>query len=124
MESILRKNIEREMRAKDISLAALSRASGVPYPTLQDLMKEKSTARISTVGAIAAGFGISPGKLLEEQTGVEPQPKPETREQLLIRLFEEALKLKDDSLPIALDAIRRLPKNLVSQSVSRGKDQD
>ena len=54
------------MDSRGIKLAELSRITHVPYRTLQDIMDEKSTARISTVAAIAAGLGLTPDVLLRD----------------------------------------------------------
>lgn len=73
MELIVRQNIETELKVRNMSLAELSRLSGVPYPTLTDLMKNDATPRVDTVGAIARGFGITPGRLLESPLSRMPE---------------------------------------------------
>lgn len=130
MESVLKKNIEKEMQSRGMKkLTELGRLTRVPYRTLQDIMDEKSTARISTVAAIAYGFGISPGKLLEEEQ--EEMPKKTAKsDALTIRALQSAVgKLTPDLVEILtqLDdaAIARLvgfAKTMIPKSVEKVKN--
>lgn len=105
METILEKNIRALLSAKNLSVAELSRLSEVPYRTLQDILALKQAAKITTVAAIAAGLGVSPGKLLEQPPGMEAEPQPPSKEELLIAIFQGSLKLSDSQLRVILDQI-------------------
>jgi len=106
MEEILQSNIAESLKERGWKLAQLARESNVPYPTLRDIMEKKSTARISTVAAIAKGFGVPIGRLLEEPSAMEqPAQREKTREELFATLVEKAVHLDKQGLAMVIAAI-------------------
>jgi transcriptional regulator with XRE-family HTH domain len=104
MESVLEKNIRALLKANNLSLADLSRSSGVPYRTLQDILARKQATKVTTLAAIAKGLGVTPGRLLENPVPMAEHKEP-SKEQLLISVFKEALKLNDIQLASVLKDI-------------------
>jgi transcriptional regulator with XRE-family HTH domain len=106
METVLEKNIRNLLTAKNLSVAELSRLSGVPYRTLQDILALKQATRITTVAAIAKGLGVPPGRLLEDPSAMEQSAQREkTREELFATLVEKAVHLDKQGLAMVIAAI-------------------
>ncbi len=66
MEPSIRKKLERLMREQNLSQSALSRATGVPQPTINRILSQATlNLRRDSVVRIAEYFGVAPETLYE-----------------------------------------------------------
>lgn len=123
MEEILKNRIEEHLEKQGISLAELSRVSHVPYRTLQDIMGLKRAARITTVNAIAAGLGVSPGKLLEDTDRVEPDGEARKDSFHEVQEFLSRVAALDDrGRRIVMEALSLAEENMEEKTTQRLSD--
>jgi transcriptional regulator with XRE-family HTH domain len=104
--------------AKGISQKKLGVISGVSWRSIQNAEQEKSDLGAESLAALADALSVNVDNLIREN----PPKSPQKRNDLLISLFQEALKLNDDGIAIILDAIRVHLKNGLSKPVSRLED--
>ena len=74
MEPSIRKKLERLMREHNLSQSALSRATGVPQPTINRILSQATLdLRRDSVVRIAQYFGVEPETLYESDGQGEKQ---------------------------------------------------
>jgi len=91
-DSKLRKNIKTLMAEKGWSQKTLAEYSGVSQKTISNLVAENGVLKspsISTMEAIAQGFGVSPAELMGYTSASGPSPSDELPQELpeLIKHF-------------------------------------
>jgi len=63
---LVSERIQQYMKLKGIHTnTQLSKLSGVPLTTLQDILREKRDPRVETIKAIAKGLGVKPSEFFE-----------------------------------------------------------
>jgi len=82
------KQLSKLMRDNNLSQSALSRATGVPQPTINRILSEVTREpRRDSVVRIANFFGITPESLYESSSAKSPRtPAAETTEEIYKRI--------------------------------------
>jgi len=70
---VLARNVLRLRNQRGMTQRDLARALGVSQPRIAEIEAARTTARIDTVGKLAAVFGVEPWTLLKRRP--EPSPK-------------------------------------------------
>src|SRR6185436_2473459 len=68
LTTILARNVLRLRNQRGMTQRELARALGVSQPRIAEIESARTTARIDTVGKLAAVFGIEAWRLLEPRT--------------------------------------------------------
>ena len=77
MEPSIRKQLESLMRQRNLSQSSLSRATGVPQPTINRILSQATlNLRRDSVVRIAEYFGVAPESLYESDGGGASKEQP------------------------------------------------
>jgi transcriptional regulator with XRE-family HTH domain len=116
---ILINNLKAEMKRLNWEYEDVAKASGLTRSGIYKIVKGQRWPGADNLDRLTNAFKRPHGWLLQDHTSVVPQaPQKQTREQLLLTLFEEALKLDDDGLSLVLETIRVRAKRGKSESMS------
>jgi len=75
---VLARNVLRLRNQRGMTQRELARALGVSQPRIAEIEGARTTARIDTVGRLAAVFGVEPWTLLKRRHETAPSDSPAT----------------------------------------------
>lgn len=113
----LSENLKRLRKAHDWDQFDLAAASHLSQPGVAGYEQLKRFPKPKELEALARALRTTPGRLLEDPTAMEQDKDTKSRDALLVALFEEALKLDDDTLALVLETIRVRSKSAQAQSM-------